>query len=102
MKKLTLFVLLFVTAISFANNVESNSLLEKATEANQLELSASDDEDFACALTTTRIFYRMAKRRVLSMDTGETLTEVTVVIDSICTTCYHYDSTPPTTTCVNY
>jgi len=102
MKKLTLFVLLFVTAISFANNVESNSLLEKATEANQLELNASDEESVSCLVVTTRVFYRMAKRQVLSLVPGQTVTEVTMVIDSICQTCYRGDGTPPTTTCVYY
>lgn len=65
--------MLFVTAISFANNVESKSLLEKTTEANQLELNVSDDEVVVCPFVTRRVFYRMAKKEVLSMHPGETL-----------------------------
>ncbi|MFY8188588.1 MAG: hypothetical protein ACOVLC_11590 [Flavobacterium sp.] len=100
MKKLTMFVLLFVTAISFANNVESNSLLENATEVNQLELNASDDEDVHCHYTTTRIYSTTYRRKVISLRKGVEAYEEVIVIHSICTTCYHNEGS--STACIDF
>ena len=106
MKKLTLFVLLFVSAISFANNVELNSQLEKTTETNQLELNSSDDatDDSSCLYTTTRVYSTTIKRKVISMIKGLEAYEEVTIIHSICTTCYYNNSgsIASSTTCVNF
>lgn len=59
-----------------------------AIEEKISENSVFEKETVSCSYTSTTIFYRMAVKKVISMDTDVSAFEVTMVIDRICTTCY--------------
>lgn len=88
---LMIIVFMFSAAL-FTNTVEKESLSTKSQET----------EEVSCSYTSQYTWYRMQTRQVFTM--AGTVTEVTYVIDKVCTNCYSLSAngTTVTTTCVNY
>ena len=82
----------YVFDFTFAGTIENEHLTTK------IQLT----EDVGCSYATQYTWYRAVIKRVFSMEGPAT--EVTYVLDRVCTTCYSIGggSTTSTTTCVNY
>ncbi len=92
MKKLFFILALMLTTVSFANETKSELVVDSSKSTKILEINTPiSKDDVGCAYTTTTIFYRAVFTRVLSMNLDEVAYEVTVVVDSICTTCYYFN-----------